>query len=95
MQHEYALEVRKGGRITIPIHVREHFGLNEGDKLVMHIDDEDIRLQTQQQALDEARALIHQHTNGKGLGSVEDFLRERREEAKREDAKLGRFDAQS
>ena len=73
---DYRAEIQKGGRVTIPSVIRKKLNIAEGD----------IKLITQHQALEQARALANEYLTHND--TVDDFLRWRKEEAAAEDEKM-------
>ncbi|MSQ11220.1 MAG: AbrB/MazE/SpoVT family DNA-binding domain-containing protein [Dehalococcoidia bacterium] len=73
----------KGGRVVIPAQFRKAQGLNEGDHLLLIVEDGSLRLLTVAQAIKEAQALVRK-LNPKGRRLSEELLAERRAEAARE-----------
>lgn len=75
--------VGEKGRVVIPAPIREQFGWAPGTELVVVETEHGIELTTAQQLLKSLRASF------KGRYSVDEFLTEKHEEARREDELLG------
>lgn len=71
------------GRVLLPAKIRKQLKLQRGSKLVGHVNDEQLVLQTRLQALRNAQAYFSQFRKKGELWS-EELIRERREEARRE-----------
>ena len=91
MQTHFKIDIQKGGRVTIPYSVRKALNLVEGDVMSLTIDEDEMRLTTIDQDLEEARQLLNVE-GATPLGSVEDFLQWRREEARHEEGKIQRME---
>ena len=85
-----SLNIAANGRMVLPKPVREAMGLQGASKLTVIMDETGVRLETPQQRLKRARALYRQSI--KTPRTTHDFLRDRRAEARREDARLKRGD---
>ena len=84
---DYKAEVHKAGRITIPIEVRKQFQIAEGDILTIRQEDGELKIITAQQALAHARDLVKPYLQS-SESSVDNFIKSRREEGKREEQEL-------
>lgn len=77
-------KVSGGGKMNIPAHIRRAVGLEQGGPVMVSVVDGEIRMRVLRQVLaelqDEARAVFA----GSGE-TVDGFLRDRRDEASRED----------
>ncbi len=73
-------KVGKGGRVVIPANIRRRMGLNEGDEVILRMEDEELRVITPRQALRKAQALVRRHVP-EGASLVEELIAERRREA--------------
>jgi AbrB family looped-hinge helix DNA binding protein len=75
----------ESGRIVLPAAIRSEFGLKTGDRLTVAINGNRIEILSMDMALKEIReSIIEKHGSLKGL--LDEFLEERREEARREQA---------
>jgi AbrB family looped-hinge helix DNA binding protein len=73
----------ENGRVVLPAAIRRAAGIQPKEVLMIRYDEEGIHLQTRRQAIERAQALVRKYTKGR-KGLVDEFLRERREEAARE-----------
>jgi len=67
-----SITVGEGGRFVIPAACRKELGIGIGDKLIIRVEDGEIRLFQQKKALEELRKLMRP-SRLKGAG-VDDFL---------------------
>lgn len=72
------------GRITVPLGVRAALGLEKGGPVVLDLVDGELRIRSVAQAMARARAMTREMTQGLTGLSVDDFLADRRRDAKRE-----------
>jgi AbrB family looped-hinge helix DNA binding protein len=84
----YRVRLASGGRIVIPAEVRQLLGLNEGEELLLSPDGDGFRLTTYRQAIQHAQSLFAR-IKGEGESAVDELLRERREEAAKEEREFG------
>ncbi len=56
--------VGRGGRVTIPVEYREALGIRDGDKVLVGLSGNSIRIQTRRGALARARAVVKRHERG-------------------------------
>lgn len=82
------LNIAANGRMVLPKAVREAMGLHGAAKVTLILDEDGVRLETPLRRLERARALYRQAV--KTPRTTEDFLRDRRAEAKRENARFDR-----
>jgi AbrB family looped-hinge helix DNA binding protein len=84
-QNEFAhINVDKAGRVVIPASMRQRYGIHEGDKIVINADEEGIHITTIDQAVKRAQAICARYIKP-GVSLVDELMRERREEAAREE----------
>jgi AbrB family looped-hinge helix DNA binding protein len=69
----------ESGRIVLPVAIRNEFGLKTGDRLTIAAKGNRIEILSMDMALKEIRDAIVEKR-----GSLDEFLEERREEARRE-----------
>jgi AbrB family looped-hinge helix DNA binding protein len=75
----------ESGRIVLPAAIRKKFGLEPGERLTVIDDDGAIRILSRKMALASIRAgIVKQRGSLKGI--LDEFLAERRKEARREAA---------
>ena len=80
------LNIAANGRMVLPKSVREAMGLHGPAKLTVIVDEQGVRLESPHQRVERARALYRDAV--KNPRTVDDFLRDRRAEAARENARL-------
>jgi len=77
------VRVDPAGRVTLPAELRHKLGIEPGQELILAEDKQGIRLQTFEQAVRAAQEAFAPYRIP-GQSVVEELIRERREEAKRE-----------
>ncbi len=83
---DYRTKITAGGRIVIPIHLREKLALKVGDDVILREDDQGtIQLMTYHQQLNRIRALAKQAIPP-DVCLTDELSLMRREEAKRENS---------
>jgi len=75
----------ESGRIVLPAAIRNEFGLKTGDRLTIAVNGNRIEILSMDMALKEIRASIVEK-RGSMDGLLDEFLEERHEEARREQA---------
>jgi AbrB family looped-hinge helix DNA binding protein len=75
----------ESGRIVLPAAIRNEFGLKTGDRLTVAVNGNRIEILSMNMALNEIRASIIEK-RGSLEGLLDEFLEERREEVRREQA---------
>jgi AbrB family looped-hinge helix DNA binding protein len=76
------LKISANGRVCIPADVRARLGLKDGDTLLLQETDEGLMLSTIEQSVRRAQAIVRKMMEGKPNFTVDDFLREKREETR-------------
>jgi AbrB family looped-hinge helix DNA binding protein len=71
------------GQITIPEAVRTAVGFQEGDTLILTVENEEVRLMTIPVAVRKAQAIVRQYVP-EGVSLVDELLEDRRREVERE-----------
>jgi AbrB family looped-hinge helix DNA binding protein len=80
---EVRTRVNENGRVVIPASFRKALGIQAGDELVLRLEDNELRITTQQRRIQRAQLRARQYIKpGKSL--VEELLAERREAARHE-----------
>ena len=79
----FKTKLGKGGGIFIPIGYRRELGVAPGDEIILHLDDEGLRLYTLAQAVARAQALVRRYVPEERSLS-EELVSERRGESARE-----------
>lgn len=77
------VRVDSAGRVVIPGEVRRHLGIEPGQDLILCEDGSGIRLQTFEQAVKAVQATFAPY-RAPGVSVVDELIREREEEARRE-----------
>jgi len=85
----YKIRVAAGGRIVIPAEVRQELGIKEGEDVLLSRSQDGYRLTTYREAIRRAQDLFS-GTKKPGEMVVDEFLRERRLEAGKEDRDFDR-----
>jgi AbrB family looped-hinge helix DNA binding protein len=83
MPEEVRAKVSQNGRIVIPASFREALGINEGDEVVMRLDDKELRISTKRLRLQRAQERARRYVKP-GISLADELIAERRGEAKRE-----------
>ncbi|MGB7556799.1 MAG: AbrB/MazE/SpoVT family DNA-binding domain-containing protein [Candidatus Korobacteraceae bacterium] len=83
MDEEARVRVNENGRIVIPAAFRKALGIEAGDEVVLSIQDDELRITTQQRRIQRARRRARQYVKS-GTSLVDELLAERREAAKNE-----------
>ena len=83
LSHFSRVRVDSAGRIVIPAEVRQHIGIEPGEDLILSEDGHGIRLQTFGQAVKAAQDAFAPY-RVPGVSVVDELIREREEEARRE-----------
>ncbi len=80
------VKIAANGRLVLPKSVREALGLEDAGVLALSVEGNEVRLTPMREKIRRAQELYRQHC--KGDYSSDDFLRDRRKEAERENAKF-------
>ncbi|MGA7458818.1 MAG: AbrB/MazE/SpoVT family DNA-binding domain-containing protein [Candidatus Korobacteraceae bacterium] len=83
MNPEIRLRVVDNGRIVIPAAFRKALGIEIGDEVVLRVQDNELRITTQQRRIERAQQRARQHLKS-GTSLVNELLAERREAARNE-----------
>jgi len=76
-------KIDRAGRILVPLKFRQQLGFKENSNLILRIEDGELRLHTREQALRRAQERLKRLKKA-GDSVVDEFLAERRQEARRE-----------
>jgi len=76
-------KITPGGRLVIPARHRKALGLKTGDEVLLRLVDGELRILSQAEAVKRAQAMVKKHVK-RGRSLVDELLRERRLEARRE-----------
>lgn len=83
MGEQVRMKVSENGRVVIPATMRKALGINIGDEVILSVEDDELRITTQQARIERARRRARCYVKP-GTSVVDEFLKERREEAKHE-----------
>src|SRR5580704_5555619 len=83
MPEELRTRVNENGRVVIPSAFRKALGIEIGDEVVLRVEDDELRITTQQRRIQRAQRRARQYVK-RGTSLVDELLAERREAAKRE-----------
>ncbi len=83
MNEETRVRVNENGRVVIPAAFRKALGIEAGDEVVLSIQDDELRITTQQRRIQRARRRARQYVKP-GMSLVDELLADRREAAKNE-----------
>jgi AbrB family looped-hinge helix DNA binding protein len=83
MSPEIRLRVADNGRIVIPAAFRKALGIEVGDEVVLRVQDNELRITTQQKRIQTAQERARRHLKP-GTSLVAELLVERREAARNE-----------
>lgn len=86
MSNALAVKVGPKGRVVLPAQVRRQLDIDEGDELVVIVEDEGVLLMTRAAAIARLRLLMGP-SDGTG---VDEFLQQKRAEADRENREMNR-----
>jgi bifunctional DNA-binding transcriptional regulator/antitoxin component of YhaV-PrlF toxin-antitoxin module len=81
-----SVKIAANGRLVLPKSARKALGLEDAGVLTLAIDGDEVRLTSIRAGIRRAQALYREQCNDPSY-TTDDFLRERREETTREDAK--------
>jgi AbrB family looped-hinge helix DNA binding protein len=76
---EQRVTIGEGGRFVIPAAYRKALHVKPGDELVVRLDDGEIRIFNQKQALKRIREAVKRHKHGKNM--TDDFLAFRKKDS--------------
>ncbi len=83
MERESRARVNENGRIVIPAAFRKALGIEIGDEVVLRVQDDELRIMTQQRRIQRAQQRSRKYLKP-GTSLVAELLAERREAAKNE-----------
>lgn len=80
------IEVGRSGRIVIPAAMRERMGIDEGSRLVLLLEGEELRIFTPEAGIRKAQRMLAPYLKDrKGRSIVDELIEDRRREAAEED----------
>lgn len=68
------------GRMLIPSLVRERFNMHNGEKVIIEIDDNEIKIINADRVIDEMHELFMKNQTDKQKNAVDDFISKKHEE---------------
>ena len=74
------MKMSDGGRVVIPLEIRQALNLKEGDAVLWELDGGSARITTRAQRIRQAQALVRRHVPA-GQSLVDELIAERRDEA--------------
>ena len=83
MEPEVRMRVNENGRIVIPAAFRKVLGIEVGDEVVLRLQDDELRITTQQHRIQRAQERARKYLKP-GTSLVKELLDERREAARHE-----------
>ncbi len=83
MEDKVLVKVNENGRVVIPAAFRKALGIEAGDEVVLRIQDDELRITTQQRRIQRARSRAQRYLRP-DTSLVDELLAERREAAKHE-----------
>jgi len=83
MDEETRTRVSQNGRVVIPASFRKTLGINVGDEVLLRLQDNELRITTQQRRIQHAQRRARRYVKP-GTSLVDELLAERREAARNE-----------
>lgn len=80
---ESKVRIDRGGRLVIPANFRKALGIENGDEIVLHLEEDSIRLISLQEAVHQAQNRVKKYVPST-ISLSDELIAERREEAKHE-----------
>jgi AbrB family looped-hinge helix DNA binding protein len=74
------VRINQNGRLVIPVSFREALHIKAGDEVVLRLEDDELRITTQQQRIERAQRRARRYLKP-GTSLVDELLAERREAA--------------
>lgn len=75
------------GRMLIPAQIRERFNIEPGDKVVLEMNDDALKILNVNHIVDEMHSIFTKNQNGKKGSTVEEFIEDKRKDFKIEQAR--------
>jgi len=79
-------KMSEGGRVVIPVEIRQTLGLKEGDSVLFELRDGEVVITTKKARLERARALFRTYVPASGPSLADELIAERRAESALEEA---------
>ena len=89
---DYKAKIGPNGRIVIPAACRKALGVEPGDEILMRLEDGEVHLYTQAQAIRRAQELVRKYVP-EGVSLVDELMKERRREVEMEEAEAAAWRA--
>jgi len=83
MDQETRIRVTENGRVVIPASFRKALGIEVGDEVVLRLQDDELRITTQQKRIERAQQRARKYVKPGG-SLVDELLAERRQAARNE-----------
>lgn len=83
IRNETFVPVNQNGRIVIPASYRKALGIKAGDKIILRMEDDELRITTMKSRIERAQRRVRKYVEP-GVSLVDELIAERREAAKRE-----------
>jgi AbrB family looped-hinge helix DNA binding protein len=83
MNAEAWLRINENGRVVIPAAFRKVLGINPGDKVILRLEEDELRITTMRHRIARAQRNARRYVKP-GISLVDELIAERREAAKRE-----------
>ena len=74
------MKMSEGGRVVMPVEIRQALGIKEGDAVLWELHDGEARITTRAQRIRQAQALVRKHVQA-GQSLADELIAERRAEA--------------
>ena len=74
------MKMSEGGRVVIPVEIRQALGLKEGDAILWELLDGEARITTRLQRIRQAQALVRKHV-APDISLADELIADRRLEA--------------
>jgi AbrB family looped-hinge helix DNA binding protein len=78
------VKIAPGGRVVVPAEFRRALGVDIGDDVVIELTNGELRLRSLDAAIQRAQEIVRKYVP-KGVSLADELIRERREEAAREE----------
>jgi AbrB family looped-hinge helix DNA binding protein len=83
MNQEARLRVNENGRVVIPAAFRKALGIKPGDRVILSMEDNELRITTMKRRIERAQQRARKYLKP-GISLVDELIAERREASKRE-----------
>jgi AbrB family looped-hinge helix DNA binding protein len=83
MHQETRLKVNENGRVVIPAAFRKALGIKPGDRVILSMEDDELRITTVKRRIERAQRRVRQYIKP-GRSLVDELIADRRREAQNE-----------